>query len=102
MPLVEGDRLGQFEILGHIGQGGMGDVYKALDTRLNRVVATIQLEPKFAAGSPHHELFKGKAPTRSLRDFPYQASADGQKFLCGKAPAQETAGRATVILNWKP
>src|SRR5262245_11877416 len=34
-----GSRLGHFEILSHIGQGGMGDVYKARDTRLNRIVA---------------------------------------------------------------
>ncbi len=39
MPLSAGDRLGPYEILSAIGKGGMGEVYKAHDSRLNRDVA---------------------------------------------------------------
>src|ERR1700693_3178276 len=39
MPLTKGDRLGPYEILAPIGAGGMGEVWKALDTRLGREVA---------------------------------------------------------------
>jgi serine/threonine protein kinase len=39
MPLESGARLGTFEIHARIGAGGMGEVYKATDTHLNRLVA---------------------------------------------------------------
>jgi serine/threonine protein kinase len=40
MALTIGTRLGPYEILAAIGAGGMGEVYKAQDTRLDRTVAT--------------------------------------------------------------
>jgi hypothetical protein len=42
MPLAAGERLGPYEILGFIGAGGMGEVGRARDTRLDRVVAVKQ------------------------------------------------------------
>jgi serine/threonine protein kinase len=39
MPLTAGDRLGPHEILAPIGAGGMGEVYRARDTKLDREVA---------------------------------------------------------------
>jgi len=39
MPLFPGTRLGPYEILSRVGAGGMGEVYRALDTRLDRIVA---------------------------------------------------------------
>ena len=39
MPLTIGSRLGSYEIVGAIGAGGMGEIYRALDTKLDRDVA---------------------------------------------------------------
>jgi serine/threonine protein kinase len=49
MPLSVGTRLGPYEILAPIGTGGMGEVWKARDTRLNRIVAIKRLKGKHSA-----------------------------------------------------
>jgi serine/threonine-protein kinase len=49
MTLTAGDRLGPYEILGPIGKGGMGEVWKACDTRLNRLVAIKQISGEHSA-----------------------------------------------------
>src|SRR5436190_20417013 len=51
MPLSVGARLGPYEILAPIGAGGMGEVYRARDPRLNREVA-IKVLPERLANDP--------------------------------------------------
>ncbi len=51
MPLQAGARLGPYDVLGPIGAGGMGEVYRAHDTRLDRFVA-IKVLPDEAASNP--------------------------------------------------
>lgn len=51
MPLEQGAKLGPFEILDTLGTGGMGEVYRAQDTRLDRVVA-IKVLPAHLSASP--------------------------------------------------
>lgn len=48
MPLSPGDRIGPYEIAGPLGEGGMGQVYRAKDTRLNRTVAVKALHESLA------------------------------------------------------
>jgi predicted Ser/Thr protein kinase len=48
MPLAKGTRLGPYEILNRIGAGGMGEVYRARDTRIHRIVAVKLSQTRFS------------------------------------------------------
>jgi serine/threonine protein kinase len=48
MPLTAGERLGPYEVLAQLGAGGMGEVWKTRDTRLDRLVAIKVLKEKFS------------------------------------------------------
>jgi eukaryotic-like serine/threonine-protein kinase len=68
LPIVEdnevlksGTRLGPYEILGSAGAGGMGEVYRARDTRLNRVVAIKILAPHLADNATSRGRFEREA-----------------------------------------
>ena len=61
MPLTEGTRLGPYEILSPLGAGGMGEVYRARDTRLDRIVAIKVLRPHVAADPGRRQRFEREA-----------------------------------------
>ena len=61
MPLIPGTRLGQYEILSRLGSGGMGEVYRARDTRLNREVALKVLLPSVATDPDRLARFRREA-----------------------------------------
>jgi serine/threonine protein kinase len=63
--LIPGTRLGPYEITAAIGAGGMGEVFRARDTRLNRDVA-IKVLPAAFAQDPERPRGPGWALTRSL------------------------------------
>jgi eukaryotic-like serine/threonine-protein kinase len=61
MPLSAGTRLGSYEILAPIGAGGMGEVYKARDTKLKREVALKVLPDSFASDPERMARFQREA-----------------------------------------
>ncbi|HVE66238.1 MAG TPA: protein kinase, partial [Thermoanaerobaculia bacterium] len=65
MSLSAGTRLGPYELLGPIGAGGMGEVYRAKDTRLERTVAVKVLSSHLAASAESRQRFEREARTIS-------------------------------------
>ncbi len=64
MPLEPGTTLGVYEVLALIGAGGMGEVYKARDTKLDRQVALKILPEAFAADPDRLARFQRKLERR--------------------------------------
>ncbi len=65
MDLTNGTKLGPYEIVAPLGAGGMGEVYKALDTRLDREVAVKVLPADLAANPDFKQRFEREAKTIS-------------------------------------
>ena len=71
MELTAGFRLGPYEILAPLGAGGMGEVYRARDTRLDRTVA-IKVLPQHLSSSPEvRQRFEREAKTISQLSHPH-------------------------------
>jgi len=70
MSLSAGTRLGPYEILGQIGAGGMGEVYRARDARLQRDVAIKVLPASFSADPDRLRRFKAEARAASALNHP--------------------------------
>lgn len=61
MPIPAGDQLGPYQIVAPIGAGGMGEVYRARDTRLNRDAAIKVLPASFAQDTDRQRRFTREA-----------------------------------------
>jgi len=70
MPLAAGTRLGPYEIIAPIGAGGMGEVYSARDTRLDRTVALKILPPHLADAPEVRQRFEREARAVSSLNHP--------------------------------
>src|SRR5713226_820356 len=71
MPLTPGTRLGPYEIQSPLGAGGMGEVYRARDTRLDRSVAIKILPAHFSSDPTRKQRFEREAKTISSLNHPH-------------------------------
>ena len=99
MPLQTGSRLGPYQIVSPLGAGGMGEVYKARDTRLDRTVA-LKILPTHLAQSPElRQRFEREARAISALDHPHicvlhdVGQQDGVFFLVMEHLEGETLSR---------
>jgi Tol biopolymer transport system component len=91
MSLAVGEKLGPYEIQSALGAGGMGEVYKALDTRLDRVVA-IKILPEVLAADPQFRIrFDREARSISQLDHPH---------ICALYDVGEQAGTAYLVMQY--
>jgi tRNA A-37 threonylcarbamoyl transferase component Bud32 len=87
MSLAPGDRLAQYEILGPLGAGGMGEVHRAKDTRLQREVAIKVLADSLAADEDRLRRFQREARILASLNHPHVAQiyevdqAGGRSYL---------------------
>ena len=87
MPLTPGYRLGPYEITGSLGAGGVGEVYSATDTRLDRTVALKVLPAELASDPDRRERFEREAKAIAALNHPHICTLhdvgheDGTDFL---------------------
>src|ERR1700730_3495796 len=99
MRLTPGAHLGPYEITGSLGSGGMGEVYRARDTRLERTVAIKILPAQFSSDPLRKQRFEREAKTISSLNHPHICvlhdigSQDGIDYLVMECVEGETLAK---------
>jgi len=91
LPLSPGDRIGPYEILAVLGAGGMGQVYRAKDTRLGRIVAVKALHETFAGHPERVARFEREAQLLASLNHPNIAAIYG---------VEESQGATYLVLEF--
>jgi serine/threonine protein kinase len=95
MALATGTRLGPYEVVAPLGAGGMGEVYKARDTRLDRTVAVKILPPGLAADPQFRERFDREARAISQLSHPHICTSNRATGRFQPRAVRGQPGRAT-------
>src|SRR6266481_4296760 len=99
MGLSSGTKLGPYEIVAPLGAGGMGEVYRARDTRLERTVAIKILPAQFSSDPVRKQRFEREAKTISNLNHPHicvlydVGSQDGVDYLVMECVEGETLAK---------
>src|ERR1700680_274893 len=99
MPLATGAKLGPSEVVGPLGAGGMGEVYRAHDTRLERTVAIKILPAQFSSDPVSKQRFDREAKTISSLNHPHicvlydVGHQDGTDYLVMECVEGETLAK---------
>jgi len=106
MALTPGSRLGPYEIQSPLGTGGMGEVYKARDTRLDRTVAIKILPAQLASGPQFRDRFEREAKAIAalthphictLYDVGHQDGTDyARSICCGRGACPRTGSSVNL------
>jgi Tol biopolymer transport system component len=101
MPLSAGDHLGPYEIVGFVGAGGMGEVYRARDPRLNRDVAIKVLHASVAADPERLRRFTAEAQAVAALNHPnvltiYEVGTQGEHPFIATELLEGATLRATL------
>src|SRR5215207_10573134 len=107
MPLQPGDRLGPYEIVGFVGAGGMGEVYRARDPRLNRDVAIKVLHASVAADPERLRRFTAEAQAVAALNHPnvltiHEVGTQGQHPFIATELLEGATLRATASSLMSP
>ena len=106
MALTSGTKLGPYEIIAPIGAGGMGEVYQALDTRLDRTVAIKIVPSHLSNDAPRRQRFEREAKVVSNLNHPHICTLhdigrqDGTDYIVmefvGGPDSRRTPGEGSV------
>src|SRR6195256_1174811 len=91
MALSVGTKLGPYEVVSPLGSGGMGEVYRARDTRLDRTVAIKILPEALAADPQFRDRFDREARTISQLDHPH---------ICALYDVGEQNGTSFLVMQY--